>query len=429
VTATAFKRAIERTLDPRTQSYASVFVDDIVGLPAFQGGRAKHIAGVVADGNTLTVRLTAPSPSLPARLATTYFSAVPPDTPVDRSGVEGIASAGPYFAAAAHADGAVVLKRNPNYGGHRPAALSEIDVTPPATEPQKTEIADVEEGRTDALILSPKEGELSRLEARYGPQSAAARAGAQRFFSYPSLSLHYLALNTRRRLFSSARMRRAVSYAIDRRALAGGPLLGSSGQPTDQYLPPGMRGFRNAAIYPLGRPDVAKARRLASGRGGRAVMWTCNGSVCKRNAEIVRADLQSIGIDVVIRQFSDERLFGEKLPRGGGSWDIADARWFDDYADPFATMNFLFDPTVKNNIDFGGFDDPRFEGQMRAAAGLSGPRRYRVYGRLDTDLARHDPPVAAYANETNDFLFSARMGCEIDQPVYQIDIAALCVRP
>jgi YVTN family beta-propeller protein len=429
VTAAAFKRAIERTLDPRTQSYAENIVDDIAGLRAYQAGRTRHIAGVVADGNALTIRLTAPSPTLPARLATPWFSAVPPNSPVGRGGVEGIASAGPYYVASANANGAIVLKRNPNYGGDRPAGLSAIDVAPAGSQPQGQGVADVEAGRTDAFALNPDEGGLARLRARYGPQSDDARAGQQRFFSQPSLSLGFMLLNTQRPLFSSARIRRAVNYAIDREALARRPLPESSGKPTDQYLPPGMRGYSDAPIYPLGGPDVAKAKRLAGGRGGRAVMWTCNGPVCKRNAEIVRANLKAIGIDVEIRQFSDEKLFVDKLPRPGGSWDIVDSRWYADYADPFETISFLFDPTVKKTIDFGGFDDPRFEAEMRAAARLSGPRRYRAYGRLDAELARRDPPVAAYANESNDYLFSARMGCEIDQPVYGIDLAALCVRP
>ena len=77
VTAEAFRRTIERTLHPRTKSYAPTFMTDIVGLPAFQAGRAKHLAGVSARGDTLTVRLKAPSATLPARLATLYFCAVP----------------------------------------------------------------------------------------------------------------------------------------------------------------------------------------------------------------------------------------------------------------------------------------------------------------------------------------------------------------
>ena len=30
---------------------------------------------------------------------------------------------------------------------------------------------------------------------------------------------------------------------------------------------------------------------------------------------------------------------------------------------------------------------------------------------------------------TNDYLFSARMGCQTIHPIYGIDLAALCMRP
>jgi peptide/nickel transport system substrate-binding protein len=428
VTAAAFKRAIERTLDPRLGSYAQQVVDDIVGLRAFEAGRTRHISGVRARGYVLTVRLTAPSPTLPARLATQWFSAVPPNTPIDPNGVEGIPSAGPYYVASADPKGDLVLKRNPNYGGDRPARLSEIDITLPGRQPERTQITDVEAGRIDALALDPEASGLAGLRAQYGPQSDAAGAGGPRYFSHTSPWVKFLIFNTRRPLFSGARMRRAVNYAIDRSALARHPTVNASGQPTDQYVPPGMRGFRDAAVYPLDGPDVAKARQVADGRGGHAVMLTCSGTSCRHNAEIVRANLRAIGIEVEIRQFSNEQLYA-MLQRPDGRWDIATSEWFADYSDPFDILNVLFSPSVKNNADFGGFDDPRFEREMNAAARLNGARRYRAYARLDAELARRNPPVAAYVNPSNAYLFSARMGCEIDQPYYGVDLGALCVPP
>src|SRR4249920_2294216 len=59
-----------------------------------------------------------------------------------------------------------------------------------------------------------------RLAARHGAGSAAAARGAQQYFANPSAQLDYFVLNTHRPLFSDVRMRQAVNYAIDRRALA-----------------------------------------------------------------------------------------------------------------------------------------------------------------------------------------------------------------
>ena len=52
-------------------------------------------------------------------------------------------------------------------------------------------------------------------------------------------------LNTKRPLFASRRMRRAVNYAVDRRALAArGGTYFAKADPADMYLPPGVPGFR-----------------------------------------------------------------------------------------------------------------------------------------------------------------------------------------
>lgn len=63
-------------------------------------------------------------------------------------------------------------------------------------------------------------GESARLARLYGPHGAGARSGHQRFFTHRAAWVDYLTLNTKRPLFASARMRRAVAHAVDRRALA-----------------------------------------------------------------------------------------------------------------------------------------------------------------------------------------------------------------
>jgi peptide/nickel transport system substrate-binding protein len=430
VTADAFRRAIERSLDPRMHSYGLELLSDVVGYRAYEAGRARHLAGVVARGDVLTIRLTAPSPTFPARLAAVYFCAVPPNTPVDPGGIDAIPSAGRYYVASSDPDGAAMLKRNPGYGGEHPGRLAEIDLLPEV--PQAEAIADVEAGRADLLDLSPQESGARRIQTEYGP--GGPQAASRRYLSTPTLTLHYLALNTDREPFSDVRVRRAANYAIDRRALVRQPLPEVSGRPTDQYIPPGMPGFQDAIIYPLGGPDVAKARRLAPAEHGTAVMYTCNDDSCRHNAEVVRANLKRIGIDVRIHQFPYAALYHRLLAplKAGrtGPWDIADVGWINDYADPQGELNPLFEVGhAGDGSNFGHFDDARFQRDLQHAAALSGPRRDRAFTQLDAALARDAAPVIAYANETTDYFFSARIGCQVVQPLYGLDLAALCMRP
>ena len=87
------------------------------------------IASLDADGDTLTITLTAPSDDFLERLAEPYFCPVPLGTPaipggvaVPIDGVPGDAmapSAGPYYIARWTNGDLTVLQRNPNYAGPR----------------------------------------------------------------------------------------------------------------------------------------------------------------------------------------------------------------------------------------------------------------------------------------------------------------------
>jgi hypothetical protein len=74
------------------------------------------------------------------------------------------------------------------------------------------------------------------------------------------------------------------------------------------------------------------------------------------------------------------------------------------------------------------FDDPGYARKAAAAARLTGPRRYLAYGALDADVARNDAPWIAIGNQASHDFFSARMGCQVFNPVYGMSLAALCIR-
>ena len=259
VTAQTFKHTIERSVDPRMKAPpGQMFLDDVVGAPAYMAGKARHIAGIEAQGDRLTIHLTERAPDLPARLAISLFCPVPTDTP-NRPVSGAIPSAGPYFVASATPGRSFVLFRNPNYHGNRLHRLQRIEIIVGASHP----VAQIEASKLDYLIGGVPVGESARLERLYGAHSAAAGRGRQRFFANRTLSVDYLDLNTRRPLFASERMRRAASYAVDRNALAAtGGSFTTAAAPAQMNLPPGMPGYRDADPYPL-VPDLASARRLA----------------------------------------------------------------------------------------------------------------------------------------------------------------------
>lgn len=87
VTAQTFKATIERTLNPRMRSPVAQQFNDILGAGAYMAHKSPHISGVVARGDTLTVRLRLPEPDFLARIAEPAMCAVPSNTPPDPKGV------------------------------------------------------------------------------------------------------------------------------------------------------------------------------------------------------------------------------------------------------------------------------------------------------------------------------------------------------
>jgi hypothetical protein len=70
----------------------------------------------------------------------------------------------------------------------------------------------------------------------------------------------------------------------------------------------------------------------------------------------------------------------------------------------------------------------RFERELERIRRLGNPEREAAAGTLDLEIARAAPGAVLVA-ETYAQLFSARIGCQMFQPLYfGVDIAALCLR-
>ena len=425
VTAAAFARAIERVLHPRTGSYALGLLNEIVGAPAYTSGKSSRLRGVRVDGDDLVIELTRPAPDLPARLAATWFCAVPPETPISSQGIDELPSAGPYYVASHVPERSLVLRQNPNYGGSRERVLEEIRYEIGISSERAIE--EVEAGRADYVVADPlvasglQPDAIRALTERYGPDSQAAAAGDQRIFSQPTLSSHFYAFNTVRGPFRSVRLRRAVNFAMDRSALAADTGFGEPGRPADQLVAPGVPGFEDVQIYPLGAPDLMRARELVGDRRLGAVLYTCNLPGCARQAEILRSNLERIGIALDVRRFPLEQLF-DRTANPDEPFDIGFGNWFADYADPsnfiglFGSEGYLAPLT----------EDPELKRQIAAAESATGDERLAAYAAADRYIAEQ-ALIAAYASGKITHFLSTRMGCEVLHPVNGLLLNTLCV--
>ena len=367
VTAASYARAIERALSPKMESPAVSFLSDVVGADKVQAGKATRPSGVTAKGNILVVRLTKVAPDFMSRIAMPFFCAVPPDLPIDAKGVNTPPGAGPYYVSSKIKGTQIVLRKNPYYGGTRRQNWDVIRVTVEMGE--QASYLQVRKGEADLDLYSLPTAAHTQLTKEFGINKG-------RYFVHPSNSIAYFALNTSRGLFKDAKARRAVAYAVDRPAITH--LAGlNAGTPNEQILPPGIPGYRDADIYPLGRPNIAKAKALLAGSTGKVLMYTTNDQLGINTGQLVQANLKAIGLDVEVKPFTFAVLI-DKAGTRGDPVDITSIGWFADYPDPYDFINILlYGRTIaaKNNVNLSYFDQPAYQRQMDTAARLAGDCR------------------------------------------------------
>ncbi|HEX3603339.1 MAG TPA: ABC transporter substrate-binding protein [Steroidobacteraceae bacterium] len=182
----------------------------------------------------------------------------------------------------------VTLERNPDYQG-KPAVLDQVTfkfITDPTAA-----FAALMAGDVDAFSNYP------------APESFAQFAADRRFkvLNGTTEMETVLGFNERSPPLSNVLVRRAISYALDRRAIIDGAMFGY-GTPIGSHFPPRNPAYIDlTGVYPH---DAAKARALLAQagypRGFALTLKLPPPSYARRSGEIVAAQLAQVGIRVRI---------------------------------------------------------------------------------------------------------------------------------
>ncbi len=425
VRASAFARAINRTLAPGITSPASQYTRDVVGAEDVQSGKTTSASGVTANGDTLVVRFKRPVPDFAVRTTMPFLCAVPPSLPSDPEGIGAFPAAGPYYVADYRPGERIAIRRNPYYAGNRPHHVDGFDVDLSATTQQ--EVLDrIERDEADwGYALGPVALEPGRgLVTKYGINKS-------QFFIKPGYTLRLLVFNSSRPLFRhNPKLRRAINLALNRRAIVSAVSSVVTDRLTDQYLPPDLPGFQDADIYPLDHTDLGRARDLARGnlRGGKAVFYVPNFPPPLAVAQVVKQQLAEIGLDVEFKpipfHITSSGYLGT-LGHRGEPWDISLVLWTD-VVDPYGYLNVLLDDRFIGSTNLARFASSKYDRLMRQAAGLQGAERNRAYGRLDVQIARDAAPLAAIGFLGESTFVSKHLGCMVLRP--SLDLTGVCLK-
>ena len=164
------------------------------------------------------------------------------------------------------------------------------------------------------------------------------------------INVGYMAFNqSRKEAFRKPKVRRAVSYAVDTKAIVDSIYQGQAAQ-ADQPLPPDVLGHSDD-LDPYEK-DAEKAQTLLEEAGETDLEFELatfsnprayNPSPIQ-TANQIRSDLEDIGVTVEINQFSS---FGPYIDYTyGGKHDAALLGWYTDNADPDNFLYVLLHPGI-----------------------------------------------------------------------------------
>jgi DNA-binding SARP family transcriptional activator/ABC-type oligopeptide transport system substrate-binding subunit len=424
VTAETFRYSIERALSPQLAKGPTVpeppgpqYIDDIVGERAYLGDAAKHISGLRANGDELTITLTEPSADFLERLALPYFCPVPTGTPfvagaphqIGANGEGFIASAGPYYVAD-YNDGYVILRRNPNYIGPRAPNFDAIAIREGADVSHALDR--IENSGWDGItnLPDPALDPGGPIDRRWG-SGTSATPDDQRYFLTPELATRFIAFNSTHGIFENRTVRKAASLALNRDELAA--VWGTL--PTDQMLSAAFPGYSDRESYPLSS-SAAEAKALMNGRSGQAVMAVSSHcSPCDQSARVVQRDLKAIGIDVRLRTIDTGS------PAGVSRFDLLDLRVDLSYPDPATFLS-----QIVGDIP-SGWISSAMSARVRSLQSLTGRKRVVAAASLADRFVRHEVLLTAYGTPQIPEFMAPSVGCRVLSPVGDgLDLAAIC---
>ncbi len=205
----------------------------------------------------------------------------------------------------------------------------------------------------------------------------------------PSIIERYMILNNKSKPLSDERVRQAINYALDKKAIIN-IAWGGAATEADSLFPSALPFFKKEGPWPY---DVAKAKALMKEagypNGFKVTFLTPNASARLRATQMVQQQLQAIGItgeiqSMDIASFYD-MLAKNKLETVGNNPFIAFGGWSSSTGDAdWATRPLLsseaFPPNMSN---YGFFEDKTVDSLIQAGLTSADPKvRGDAYAKL-----------------------------------------------
>ena len=376
--------------------------------------------GVVGDeaAGTVTINLTRPDAELFDKLALPHAAIVPADSPTEDVGSNPLPGTGAYMISAYDPNKGITLTRNPNFkvwseqaqpDGYPDVIQYDFGLT------EEAQVTAVQNGEADWAFDEAPADRLAEMGTKNKDQVHVT----------PLTAWWYVPMNTRLAPFDNIKVRQAVNYAIDRKALVnlfGGPVLAA---PVCQVLPPGFPGHVDYCPYTKdpgakwSAPDMEKAKQLVEESGTKGQKVTIipeDKTVSKSIGVYLQSVLTELGYEVEVKPISPNIQF-TYIQNTNNKVQMSVTQWYQDYPAASDFLNILFGCASftegsDSSINIAGFCDKDIDAKMQGALALGVTDQdgaNKVWAEVDKAVTDNAAAAALFTPQHLDFV-SKRLG-------------------
>lgn len=367
LTANDFVYSWKRVCDPMVAApYAETVLSMVEGYEDAINGNLDALQVVAEDDLTLVVTLNAPCSYFGSLAAFATLSPVQQAT-VEANGdgwataPETYVSNGPFYMTEWVPGSHILFSKNPNYWNADAIKLDGI------------QFALIED--SNAAYSAYQTGEVLMIKD-VPTEEIPSLTGSSDFFVDPIIGTYYVSLNLNNDAFKDAKVRQALSLAIDREYVAN-TLMQGTYSPAGNFMGPGWidtdgsqfidnANGGNAYIDTTNfDANLEEAKALMeeagypNGEGFPAIAYTTNDAgYHKVLAEYLQQAWAELGIDLQVNIVE----WSSFTPmRRNGEYDVARNGWVGDYSDPSNMLDLLYSTNGNND---GKFSNAEYDAAM-----------------------------------------------------------------
>ena len=396
VTASDYVWSWERALHPETGSLYAYMLFPVVNAEKFASGAIDDFAEVgikSLDAQTLRISLNAPTPYFLQLMDHYSTFAVHPETVLKFGGMsdrftlwtrpENIVSNGAFTLKEWSLNRQIKIEKNPHYWDKSSVALEGVYFYP-------TENVVSEERMFRSEQLHVTQGiPLGKIPNYRAVQNSP-------YVQAPYLGTYYYLINTKKPPVDDVRVRKALSYAIDRDTLTR-TVLRDTAIPAYSITPPDTLGYNPPKLVSF---DPEQARALLAEAGypdgqgwpGLEITYNTNEDHRKIAVAVQQMWKDELGIDVSITN-QEWKVYLNTVSQG--EFQVARRGWIGDYVDANNFLDLFLANGGNNNTGYANaeFDDIILNQAPKAA---SREERYQLFFQAETMMMQEMPIIPFY---------------------------------